>query len=136
MCENFGAEWDIKFNPLKSQLATFGGNNPSYVEISINGLSLQWVDRVRYLGIDFLCKSGRTDWSHNIRMFYSQFNNIMSVLGNGSHDDCTFAQSICFLTLIILYGGENSVLRESDNRKIGIIWNNCFRYIFSMFLMA
>jgi len=43
MCEKFYAEWNIKFNPLKSQLATFGGNNPSNVEISINGLSVPWV---------------------------------------------------------------------------------------------
>jgi len=34
ICENFGVELDIKFNPLKSQLATFGGNNSSDVEIS------------------------------------------------------------------------------------------------------
>jgi len=39
MSENVGVEWDIKFN--HSQLATFGGNNPSDVEISINGLSVK-----------------------------------------------------------------------------------------------
>jgi len=31
----FGNEWDIKFNPFKSQLVTFGGNNPT-VAISMN----------------------------------------------------------------------------------------------------
>jgi len=24
----FGSEWDIKFNPTKSQITTFGGANP------------------------------------------------------------------------------------------------------------
>jgi len=28
ICEHFGNHWDIKFNPLKSQLMTFGGSNP------------------------------------------------------------------------------------------------------------
>ena len=71
MCENFGAVWDIKFNPLNSQVATFGGNNPSDVEFSINGLPVPWVNGVKYL-ID-LRKSGRSDWSHNIRKFYSYY---------------------------------------------------------------
>ena len=83
VCESFGIDWDIKFNPLKSQLATFGGKNPSGAVISLNGLPMPWVNSVKYLGVYFLCNSGKNEWSHNIRRFYRQFNNITSVLGKG-----------------------------------------------------
>jgi len=40
ICESFGIEWDIKFNPLKSKLATFGGKNLSGAVISLNSLPI------------------------------------------------------------------------------------------------
>jgi len=55
ICEDFGNQWDIKFNPLKSQLMTFGGNNPSSMTLSMNGVPLPWVSKVKYLGVSFLC---------------------------------------------------------------------------------
>ena len=82
ICEDFGNQWDIKFNPLKSQLMTFGGNNPSSMTLSMNGVPLPWVSKVKYLGVSFLCNTGKTDMSDTIKKFYSQFNNIMSVLGH------------------------------------------------------
>jgi len=38
-------------------------------------------------------------------------------------------KTYCLPTL--MYASENSVLVESDLRKINVIWNNCFRHIFS-----
>jgi len=35
ICEKYGTEWDIRFNPTKSQLITFGGPNPSACGIHI-----------------------------------------------------------------------------------------------------
>jgi len=78
ICEDFGNHWDIKSNRLKSQLMTFGGNNPSGMTLSMNGVSLPWVSKAKYLGVCFLCKTGKLDKSETIRKFYSQFNNIMS----------------------------------------------------------
>ena len=28
ICYDYGVQWDIKFNPQKSQASTFGGNSP------------------------------------------------------------------------------------------------------------
>jgi len=58
ICESFGIKWDIKFNPLKSQLATFGGKSPSAVTIRLNDHPMPWVNSVRYLGAYFQCNSG------------------------------------------------------------------------------
>ena len=33
-----------------------------------------------------ICNTGKLDMSETIRKFYSQFNNIMSLLGKGSHE--------------------------------------------------
>jgi len=45
-----------------------------------------YISKVKYLGVSFLCNTGKTDMSDTIRKFYSQFNNIMSVLGKGSRE--------------------------------------------------
>jgi len=88
ICNDFGNQWDIKFNPLESQLMTLGGNNPSGMTLSMNGVPLPWVSKVKYLGVSFLCNTGKSDMSDTIRKFYSQFNNIglMSVLNKGSQE--------------------------------------------------
>ena len=52
---SYGISWDIKFNPLKSQLITFGGCNPAQCVITINGNSIPWVPKVKYLGIFSHC---------------------------------------------------------------------------------
>ena len=131
ICEDFGNQWDIKFNPLKSQLMTFGGNNPSSMTLSMNGVPLPWVSKVKYLGVSFLCNTGKTDMSDTIRKFYSQFNNIMSVLGKGSQEmnAVHLMKTYCLPTLT--YGIENSSFCDNTRHKIQVIWNNCFRHIFS-----
>jgi len=39
-CSSYGILWDIKFNPLKSQLITFGECNPAQCVITISGNSI------------------------------------------------------------------------------------------------
>ena len=91
---------------------------------------MPWVNSVKYLGVYFLCNSGKNKWSHNIRRFYGQFSNIMSVLGKG-HNEITaihLLKAYCLHTL--MYGCENSILCDLVKRKINV-WNNCFHKIFS-----
>ena len=54
VCQCYGITWDIKFHPLKSQLLTFGGPNPTTCVVSIGGNSITWVTKVKYLGSTFL----------------------------------------------------------------------------------
>ena len=51
VCEQFGRLWDLKFNSLKSQLAAFGYKHSSQLLITLNNTPLQWVDKVKYLGV-------------------------------------------------------------------------------------
>jgi len=49
---------------------TFGGNNPSGMTLSMNGVSLPWVSKVKYFGACFLCNTGKLDSSETIRKFF------------------------------------------------------------------
>ena len=69
VCIYYGAIWDIKFNPLKSQLITFGCYNPNGCAISLNGNSIPWVTKVKYLGIQLLRNTGIIDVSDVCRRF-------------------------------------------------------------------
>ena len=57
ICSLYGISWDIKFNPLKSQLLiTFGRCNPVQCVITISGNTTPWVPKVKYLGtVYFFC---------------------------------------------------------------------------------
>ena len=49
ICHEYGLQWDIRFNPQKSQASTFGGASPP-MAIRIGDGALEWVNRVKYLG--------------------------------------------------------------------------------------
>ena len=87
---------------------TFGGSKP-IMAISMNSLSIPWVNKVKYLGVHFQCNTGKVDLTSSIRKFYSQFNNIMSVLGKGSHEmnAVHLLKTYCLPTLT--YGLENAL---------------------------
>ena len=131
VCQCYGITWDIKFNPLKSQLLTFGGSNPTTRVVSICGNSIPWANKVKYLGVHFLCNSGATDVSDVCRKFYGQFNNVMSVMGKQSNEISALylVKTYCLPTL--LYGCEAWSLSDTNLHKLNTIWNNCFRRIFS-----
>ena len=50
-CEQYGRLWDLKFNSLKSQVATFGSKCPTNPIITLLNAPLQWADKVKYLGV-------------------------------------------------------------------------------------
>jgi len=125
ICSKFGSEWDIEFNPSKSQITTFGGANPHLNTITT------WCDKIKYLGVVFHCKTGATDISNNIRKFYSQVNNNLSVTGRSPRELCTLHLVKTYCLPVLLYGCENLLTNSSIIHKVNVAWNNCFQRIFS-----
>ena len=84
-----------------SQLITFGGQNPCQCRITLNGNSIPWVNRVKYLGVYFCCNTGTTDLADMCRKFYGQLNSILSVLGRCSNEMAAvhLVKSHCLPTL-------------------------------------
>jgi len=53
ICCEYGNIWDIKFNPLKSQIITFGGQQPPAAGIIMEDSVIPLSNRVKYLGCYF-----------------------------------------------------------------------------------
>jgi len=76
-------QWDIRFNPKKSQLelACFGGNSSRDNIITLGNVYLCWSLQIKYLGCCFTGKKCAVDPSSFIGRFYGTFNNILNVMG-------------------------------------------------------
>ena len=79
---SFGILWDIKFNPAKSLVITFGGPSPISDIKSIEGSVIPVVNRVKYLGCYFSAPSAEVDLSPFLGKFHGSFNNILNVIGH------------------------------------------------------
>jgi len=72
-------------------------------------------------------KSGQCDISQAFIRFYSQFNNIMAVMGKNKLTTLHLVKTCCLPTL--LFGCEIWSLSDRSLHKLNVAWNNCFRYI-------
>ena len=79
VCTAYGLEWDLKFNPSKSQVAVFGGPVRNSCQIFLGTSEIGWCKRVKYLGCYFDCRTADIDVSSCLSKFYSSFNSILSV---------------------------------------------------------
>jgi len=70
VCEMYGKVWDIKFNPLKGQVVTFGGQRSNAIEITMEDSIIPRGGRVKYLGCYFSGPSGEVDLSQSVSKFY------------------------------------------------------------------
>ena len=82
ICSQYGVQFDIRFNPLKSQTSTFGGRHPSHIPLKSNGSVIPVTEKVKYLGAYINSLTNCFDLSVAIRKFLASFNNIMSVIGH------------------------------------------------------
>jgi len=88
--------------PAKSQVASFGFGNNCFCDIYLNGCAVAMVDKVKYLGVYVERKSGKCDISQAFTRFYSQFNNIMAVMGKNSNEltSLHLVKTYCLPTLL------------------------------------
>ena len=131
VCESYGQLWDMKFNPLKSQTVSSGGQNPCPCQVMLNDNPISWVNKVKYLGVYFYSNSGTTDISDTCRKFHGRLNSILSVLGSCSNEMAAvhLIKTHCLPT--IMYGCEIWSLTDISVHTISVAWNNCFRQIFN-----
>jgi len=130
ICEQYGTAWDIRLNPTKSQLITFGGPNPSVCGIHINGKPIHWVNKIKCLGVYLRCNAGLTGITDSVKKFYGKFNSIMAVLSKHSNEMTTLHLVKSYCLPALPYGCEIWHLNDSRMQKISVAWNNCFRRIF------
>jgi hypothetical protein len=131
ICVFYGSVWDIKFNPRKSQVTTFGGQCPTDFCIFVNDAPLIWADKIKYLGCNFICRTCTVDPKPAIGKFYASLNNILSVLGHNRNEIMAvyLVKSYCLPAL--LYSCETWTLNSTDLQSVNVAWNNSFRKIFN-----
>jgi len=133
VCTDYGLQWDICFNPTKSQIICFGGRHPERELIYIGDKTITWSERVKYLGCYFKCNTGEVDPSCPVGKFYGSFNNIINVLGSKRDEMLTVHLVKTYCLPSLLYGCETWYLNTSDARSVDVAWNNAFRKIFNGF---
>jgi len=133
ICIKYGIQWDIKFNPQKTQLACFGGNCPDCNSVTFGEVALCWSVQIKYLGCYFRCKDCTIDPSSFVGRFYGTFNNILNVMGSNRKEITALhlIQTYCLPSL--LYSCETWSLRTYDVKRIDVAWNNAFRKIFDAY---
>jgi len=131
ICYSYGKTWDIRFNPLKSQVITFGGRPPQSAMITMGDSTVPLVNRVKYLGCYFTSPSAEADLSVPLGKFYGSFNNIMNVLGYNRNEPLAvhLAKTYCLPT--ILYGCETWFVSAGTLKSMSVAWNNVFRKVFN-----
>ena len=74
----------MPINESKSHYMSIGPRAKFICDIlTINDVKLQWVERIKYLGITILNHSSfKCDWKENKSKFYSTLNSICSKLGS------------------------------------------------------
>ena len=70
VCIAYGIQWDISFNPVKSQIACFGGKSPDCEIVYIGSTQASWCNCIKYLGCHFKCNRGEVDPSYFLGRFY------------------------------------------------------------------
>jgi len=131
ICVSYSTLWDIKFNPRKSMVCTFGGNCPQSCMIMLNNTPLSWVNSVKYLGCCFECRTGLINPKQNVGKFYGSVNNILSVLGKNRNEMMAVHLVNTYCLPVLLYGCEIWSLIASDLHVVKVALNNAFRKIFN-----
>jgi len=124
-------QWDIRFNPQKSQLACFGGNSPrdNIITLGDNYLLVRSA-QIKYLGCCFRGKQCAIDPSL-IGRFYGSFNNILNVMKRNEMCALYLTQTYCLRSL--LYSRETWYLSSCDVKRVEVAWKNAFRKIFNAY---
>ena len=122
---------EVRFNPSKSQVMTIGGSAPVNMTMSLSNKVVQWVSKVKYLGLYLTTGPKlRIDLTVAKRKYYGCFNTIKSKAQQ--------TNEIMWLHLIkthclprLLYGCEVWPLASINMHGINVLWNNGYRHVFN-----
>ena len=131
-CGLVGSQRGIAFNSTKSKSIIIGPNVLSKsVNLNINGAPLQWVDKLKYLGI-YLCSGSSfiVDLTETRRKFFACLNSIIS--------KCRYSSELVNLKLveshclpILSYAMESLNVNISQLKEINSWWNAVYRKLFN-----
>ena len=131
ICNNFGLEFDVKFNPIKSHLIQVGlDNNVTLPELMLCNVFIKWCTQVRYLGI-FINSGNKFSISSDTcrRKFLGSVFAILQKCNNISEEiKCHIIQHSCLP--ILTYGNDALRLSEREMHDLSVTYNTAIRRCF------
>ena len=125
ICEKFGAEYNLEFNPDKCETLLVGFNNFN-IELSLNGKSIPIKSNVKHLGHSIFDNRYLYDLKHTISDIKIRSNIISS---NFYFLDTDSRVSIFNANCNSLYGSELSCLNSKGVNRLDCAWRICSRRI-------
>jgi len=133
LCGDFGVEFDILFNQKKSFLLQVGlDSNVVLPQLVLSNVCLQWVDRIKYLGV--FTVAGKTfcvDSSCNRTKFLSAVFGILQKCGKVS-EEIKFNVIKHSCLEVLLYGVDAVSLKSSQVQKLSVAYNTSVRRCFNL----
>ena len=133
ICANYALSWCILYNERKTKLMYFGKGFESFscAPIHLNGVSLEFVQEWKYLGVlltsgkTFTCSSKKSRCS-----FFRSTNSILSVLrGPSDVVQMKLLYSVC--VPIITYASDVVIFPHKEMESLHVAVNDAIRRIFS-----
>ena len=130
VCQSYGIEWCIGYNPLKTNLMIFG-RTIMHDTLFLNGTPINTVQSCKYLGLNLIAGKGFcSSTSKPLASFYRSANTILNVLHKPSEQilmKLLYTNCVPVLT----YGCEVRRHSARDMISFDVALNDCIRKIFS-----
>jgi esterase/lipase superfamily enzyme len=133
LCSDFGTEFDMLFNQKKSFLLQVGFNvSVALPQLILTNAYLQWVDRIKYLGVYIVAgKTFCVDSSCNRTKFLSAVFGILQKCGKVSEEiKFNVIQHSCLE--VLLYGVDAVSLKSLQVHKLAVAYNTAVRRCFNL----
>ena len=122
VCEIFGEEFGMQFNPKKSVCVHFSRTPNITPRMTLAGKELSWVKRVKHLG-NYLCQDLSSQYEIQMKRsdLVGRVNTVIANLGNapGNVLSTVFNTQCCHF-----YGAQAWDLTSTHVKAFGIMWHN------------
>jgi len=131
ICSEFGHEFDMKYNPTKSECIRFGRRNlDTDYNMILNGQRLKWVKEVKHLGNYIMYNLDETlEVSRKSRSFIYSIN---MVLANFRKTKSSTLNALVETYCSTFYGAQAWNLADRAISKIYTTWNKAIRRVWNL----
>ena len=130
VCTEYGLDWDISFNPKKSQTMVIGPNHKvTPAPVSLSGGMVSWVKSFKYLGVTIQSyKVFQCEITDTVKKFYRALNSLLRFRSQPS-DVVQIHLLMTHCAPILTYGIEVKQLNRESCQLIKVAYNSIFRRV-------
>jgi len=129
-------DWlDMNINVTKTSCIRIGNRfDCNVADITIDNVSINWVNEIRYLGVYILCNKIFKCNTHNAKMkYFRSLNGVLGKIGTSSSIDVTLSLISSFCTPVLLYGLDTGCLSKAQINRLNYPFSSVFTKLFSTF---